>query len=203
MKTNVILYSDDAKAIHQIFIDEVIPNILNYSCTTDPFNVANQVIIKSYKNTGKFQSVALAGLSFAIYEIHAKRAGKSVADYLGGDISIPVPIYGSSLTRTENATQIGSNFVKIINEWGIKQFKIKVGQRMGNNTDVWPNRTQEVITIVREMVDSTGENITLFADANGAYTEWKYVEPTAKLMEQNKYLWLEEPTPWYIYIKCI
>ena len=82
----------------------------------------------------------------------------------------------------------------------IQQFKIKVGQRMGNNTDVWPNRTEEVITIVRQMVDSTGENITLFADANGAYTEWKYVEPTAKLMEENNYLWLEEPTPWYLYI---
>ena len=160
----------------------------------------NEVIIKSYKNTGQMQSRALAGLSYAMYDIYAKRANKSVGDYLGGDISKPVPIYGSSLTRTKTAQQIGQNFVNIINEWGIKQFKFKIAQRMGNNTDVWPNRTEEVITTIREMV---GDNITLMVDANGGYTEWKYVKSAVELLEKYNYLWLEEPVPWWLYNQVI
>ena len=69
-------------------------------------------------------------------------------------------------------------------------------QRMGNDTDVWENRTQEVITTVREMV---GDNITLRVDANGGFTSWESVAPAAKLLAEYGYVWLEEPVPWWDY----
>jgi len=193
-------FKNDILAIWQIFKDEVIPGVLNYSCTTHPKNVMNTVIISAYKNTGQMQSRALAGLSFAIYEIHAKRASMSVADYLGGDTSVPVPIYGSSVTRKKTAEQIGSEFVSLHKQWGITAFKLKVAQRMGNNTDVWPNRSQEVVETVRQMV---GDNITLMADANGGWTDWATMQPVAQLMADNDYLWLEEPFPWWQYKQLV
>ena len=121
-------YSNDIYATQKVFIDEVVPNLLNYSCTTEPFNVMNNVRIASYKNTGQFQSRALAGVSMAIYEVHAKRQNQSVGDYLGGDTTKPIPIYGSSVTRSKTAEQVGKEFQALIQDWGIHQFKFKIAQ---------------------------------------------------------------------------
>ena len=190
-------YKNDVYVTQKVFIDEVVQNILNYSCTTDPFNVMNNVMINSYKNTGQFLTRALSGVSMAIYEIHAIRANQSVGNYLGGNTSLPIPIYGSSVTRSKTAEELGKHFQSLIKDWGINQFKFKIAQRMGNNTDVWPNRTEEVIVTIREMV---GDDITLIVDANGGYTEWKYIESVAKLLNQYNYIWFEEPVPVCSYI---
>ena len=71
-----------------------------------------------------------------MYEIYAKRAGKSVANYLGGDISIPIPYYASETVRAPwTAQDVGNLFVGIHDDFGVNQFKLKMAQRMGNNTD--------------------------------------------------------------------
>jgi len=79
---------------------------------------------------------------------------------------------------------------------GIRAFKIKIGQRMGNNTDVWPNRTAEVVTAVRGAV---GPDVTLMADANGCWTSADKAWPAAQLLESQGYFWFEEPVVYWLY----
>jgi len=69
------------------------------------------------------------------------------------------------MSRTFTGEQVAAKVKAAADNYGITTFKIKVGKRMGNNTDQWPNRTQEVVAAVRAAVPDA----ILMADANGAF----------------------------------
>ena len=155
-----------------------------------------QNIPKHSTYSGIYLSRAMAGLEFAVYDVMGKRAGVPVVTLLGGDINKPVPIYGSSLTRSKNASQIAAEFVQLQQQYGLTAFKMRLGKAMGNNTDVYPNRTQDVIVQTRAALKP---GTILMGDANGGYTDIEHAKPIAELMAQNDFKWFEEPFPWWQY----
>ena len=73
---------------------------------------------------------------------------------------------------------------------------MRIGVAMGNNSDVYPNRTQDVIIQCRETL---GNDVQLMADANGGYTDFETAKEIALLMKEYNYQWFEEPFPWWMY----
>ena len=153
------------------------------------------ILLYIYK-TGIYLSRAMAGLEFAVYDVMGKRAGVPVVTLLGGNVSKPVPIYGSSLTRSKTAEQIAQEFVNLQNEYGLTAFKMRLAVAMGNNSDVYPNRTQDVITMTRAALKP---GTILMGDANGGYTDIEHAQPIAELMAQNDFKWFEGYKIIYIY----
>ena len=71
------------------------------------------------------------------------------------------------MTRSKNATEIANELLLLKQKYNIKAYKVKIAKVMGNNTDVYPNRSEDVIVQCRETL---GNNVMLMADANGGYT---------------------------------
>ena len=61
--------------------------------------ISDRVIEDNYKFPWSFICRALAGVDTAIWDLLGKRAGKSVCALLGGTPR-PLPVYGSSMSRT-------------------------------------------------------------------------------------------------------
>ena len=156
----------DEVIMYDIFNNNVAHVALNYSCER-PSDLTNLVWNTNYKSTGIYLSRCIAGLEFALYDAMGKRANVPVVTLLGGDINKPIKIYAGNDQRQLNSDDAVQVFVDVQKEYNIKAFKTHTAQRMGNNTDVYPNRTQEVLIGMRQRL---GPDAILMNDANGGYT---------------------------------
>lgn len=151
--------NNESADIAQFFQQAIAPAALGVDPTYPPYvqdylRTYSQHPNELYKTTGAMLSRSIAGLDQALWDLAGKRAGKPVAELAGG--SVPsngrMGVYGSSLSRTFTGEQLAKKVSEAASKYGIDTFKIKVGKRMGNNTDQWPNRTQEVVEAVRAAV---------------------------------------------------
>ena len=141
----------------------------------------------SLQTTGGLLTRALAGLDTALWDYVGKKTNSSVCALLGGGAACSqrVRIYGSSTSRTLTPAQVVEKISFVRANYGVNFFKIKIGQRMGHNTDAAPNRTAEVVTGVR----AACPGCTLAADANGCYDDLAHAQPVAQLLHDHNYSW--------------
>jgi L-alanine-DL-glutamate epimerase-like enolase superfamily enzyme len=115
---------------------------------------------------------------------------------LAGGVAGPVTVYGSSIDRQISADGLAAKIKHVHETYGVDAFKVKVAQRMGNNTDVWPNRSTEVVEAVRAAV---GPGVALMADANGGWTTAELAWPMAQKLNSLNFTWFEEPVVFWEY----
>jgi L-alanine-DL-glutamate epimerase-like enolase superfamily enzyme len=150
-----------------------------------------------YKHPGSFVLRALCGLDTALWDLKGKREGESVCELLGGPSDPdPVGAYGSRLSRETGPDEEVEICSRYRDEAGLDAFKLKVGKRLAYETgeDVWPGRTEAVVSAVR---DALGEEVDLLVDANGAYTAEKAIEVGESVLEPNGVVHFEEPCPYW------
>jgi L-alanine-DL-glutamate epimerase-like enolase superfamily enzyme len=149
---------------------------------------------RNYKYGGMPFWNSAGSVEIAIWDLLGRTAKISVHSFLGEKKTTTLPAYLSSLTR-ETTAEHESNFLKQkLEETGAKAVKIKVGGRM-KNTPETEARTQAFVPMARKIL---GENITIYADANGSYTPEEGVR-IAQLLEANGIDIFEEPCAWENY----
>ncbi len=154
--------------------------------------ISQRCIEANYKFPWSYVCRALAGVDTAIWDLRGKLEGKSVCELLGG-VPRPVPVYGSSMSRSIKPDDEAERLARLRDAKGFGAFKIRVGQVCGHDQDAWPGRTEAIIPTVRKAL---GDDVALLADGNSCYTPPKAIE-VGRLMEDNDYCHFEEPCPYW------
>lgn len=155
--------------------------------------LSDRCIERNYKYPGTYVCRALSGVDTALWDLRAKRKGKSVCELLGGAPG-SVRVYASSLLRELPPEAAAAEAARLRDE-GYTAMKVRIATPCGHDRDLWPSRTEAVIPAVRKAV---GDGVELLADANCGYTPKRAIE-VGRLLEDNGFRHFEEPCPYWEY----
>ncbi len=154
--------------------------------------------VYSYKSNYKFQSYALwvpvATAEFAILDLLGKIAGKPMGALIGEVQNEKISMYQAHNNRGTSAEESVENIQKLMSETDAKALKFKVGGRM--DTPESPvGRSEKLIPLMRK---TFGDDVVIYADANGSYTTAEAIR-IGKILQENNIDFFEEPVPfdWY------
>ncbi|HMO40304.1 MAG TPA: mandelate racemase/muconate lactonizing enzyme family protein [Saprospiraceae bacterium] len=133
-------------------------------------------------------------VEIAIWDLLGNIAQKPVYQLLGEQKCREIPVYLSSLTRNTTAEQEVAFLQQQLEASGASAVKIKVGGRMRNTSEA-EARTQALMPLARKVL---GDNIIIYADANGSYTAEEGIR-IARLLEAHGVDIFEEPCAWEDY----
>lgn len=102
-------------------------------------------------------------------------------------------VYFTTFDRENTAERYIADVQKVVDEYGFRCVKLKVGGRMSKNEDCLPGRTEALIPLARK---TFGDNFTLYVDCNGSFDARRGIE-VAKLCQDYGVAILEEPTPYH------
>ena len=158
--------------------------------------ISDLCVESTYKFYGSHICRAAAGIDTALWDIRAKRAGKSVAALLGST-KTHVDVYGSSMDKTLTPAQEARRMRDLRESKGFRAFKLHIASGVGRDQDVYPGRTEEIVPLVRRAV---GDETKLMVDPNGAYTVKRAIE-LGHFFEDQGIAYFEEPCPFWEYEK--
>lgn len=102
-----------------------------------------------------------------------------------------MPVYLSSLTRDNAAEEEIASLKEQLEQTGARAIKLKVGGRMTGEEQV-VGRSNKIIALARK---TFGDEMTIYADANGSYTPSEGIA-TGKMLEDYGVKIYEEPCAW-------
>ncbi len=181
----------NADITSQIVHRHIAPHTLGQDAS-DLRALTQTVLEREHKFPGSYLYRALCGVDTALWDIHGKRAGKSVASLLGSTCT-KFPVYASSMRRDITPEEEAERFVALKEEFGYKSFKFRVGRECGHDVDQWPGRTEDIVKRVRKTL---GDDVTLLVDANSSYTPQKAIE-IGHLLQDYGVNHFEEPCPYW------
>ena len=122
---------------------------------------------------------ALSAIDLALWDLRGKAVGRPVSVLLGGAVREAVPCYAASvyLGSVQQAVRQAAMFL----EAGFRSIKVKVGQGIEHDTEVF-----------RAVRREAGDGVVLMADANGSYDVRQAVQ-LGRLLQAMGLYWLEEP----------
>jgi L-alanine-DL-glutamate epimerase-like enolase superfamily enzyme len=135
---------------------------------------------------------ALAGVETALWDLRGKVEDKGVCELLGATRR-SFPAYAASMRRDITAEDEAERLVRARDEHGFRAVKVRVGKECGHDDDMWPGRTEEVVSQVRRAV---GEDVALLVDANSGYSPARAIE-VGRMLEQHGVSHFEEPCPFW------
>ncbi len=147
---------------------------------------------REHKFPGSYLYRALAGLDTALWDMRAKREGRSVCSLLGGTPRA-YPVYASSMRRDIHPEQEADRFVELRDRFGFTAFKFRVGKECGHDEDEWPGRTE---SIVRAVSGALSDSAYLMVDANSAYSPAMAIE-VGRMLGAHGVRHYEEPCPYW------
>ena len=196
-------YGQTATGGEEITVQVFHKLIAPYALGTDPDDVGAVVdgILEAdgwprpYKYPGTFLLRGLCGLDTALWDLRGRREGKPVCELLGGSPRT-LRAYGSRLSRETEVEEEVDICRQAMDEHGLDAFKLKIGKRLAFRTDedVWPGRTEAVVSGVREAL---GDDVDLLVDANCAYSAERAIEVGREVLEPNDVIHFEEPCPYW------
>jgi L-alanine-DL-glutamate epimerase-like enolase superfamily enzyme len=154
--------------------------------------LVDRCIERNLKYPWSYVNRALGGIDTAIWDLYGQIKGKPVCQLLGGEVK-PVPVYGSSMSRTITAGDELDRMLRLKDEKGITAFKFRIGKEAGRNTDAWENRTEEMIATLGPALAGS---CSLLADANSCYTPDRAIH-YGRMMEAQGIVQFEEPCPFW------
>jgi L-alanine-DL-glutamate epimerase-like enolase superfamily enzyme len=146
----------------------------------------------NYKLAGQEFWCPVAYIEQSLFDLMGKALKKPVADLMGGALRKEIPVYLSGSGRDTTADQEVDVYVREVARTGAKAVKFKIGGRMSDNRDAYPERTNKIFELAQQKLAG---KVTLMADANGSYDANNAIE-IGKRLQEMKYLWFEEPCPW-------
>jgi L-alanine-DL-glutamate epimerase-like enolase superfamily enzyme len=155
-----------------------------------------RLIRELYTREYKFASLpfwtAVGHLELAIWDMMGKSAGVRCVDFMGPVQRTDIPIYISSLRRNTTPEEEVAWLAEEVETTGARGVKIKVGGRMSRNADASPCRSEAVVRAVRQHF---GDDLTIYADANGSYDAPGAIDLCLMLTAWGVAM-LEEPCPY-------
>ncbi len=174
-----------------IFHRQIAPHALGWDAL-DIDGVVDHVLRKEHKFPGSYIFRALSGLDTALWDLRGKLEGKSVCRLLGGEPRA-LRTYASSMRRDITPEAEADRFAALRDRYGFDAFKFRVGRECGKDEDEWPGRTEAIVPLLRQRLR---DQMTLLADANGAYSPAKAIA-VGRLLEDHGIEHFEEPCPYW------
>ena len=149
--------------------------------------------VYTHMSNYKLQSLALwvplATVEFAILDLLGKIADLSMGALLSDRIHHPsVAVYQANNNRGKSAEESLERIRETVARTGARAVKFKVAGRM-DDAEHPAGRSERLIPLVRE---AFGDDMTLYADANGGYTPEEALR-IGRLMAEYDYGFFEEP----------
>lgn len=145
----------------------------------------------NYKMSGLALWCCVAWIEFSILDMLGKVVNKPVGDILGGRIRNEISMYLASGRRNTTPEEEVSLLLKSVGNSGVNAVKFKVGGRMSNDEDSLPGRSEGLIRLARKEL---GEQMIIYADANGSYRPAEAVR-IGRILEEIDAAAFEEPCP--------
>jgi len=146
----------------------------------------------NYKLAGQEFWCPVAYIEQSLFDLMGKALKKPAGDLMGGVLRKEVAVYLSGSGRDTTAEEEVDIYVREVERTGAKAVKFKIGGRMSDNRDAYPERTNKLLELAQQKLAG---KVTLMADANGSYDAKNAIE-IGKRLQEMKYLWFEEPCPW-------
>lgn len=144
----------------------------------------------------KMQSMAIwtpiACAELAILDLLGKVNGNPCYELLGGISNPKVQIYWANNYRGESAEESVRKLVENYQKELPPAIKIKIAGRMGEPEEP-AGRSEKMIPMIRKAL---GDQVTIYADANGGYDTNEAIR-IGKILEENNFAFFEEPCPFY------
>ena len=151
----------------------------------------------NYRLNGLAIGIPLATIEFAILDMLGKIADKPVAQLIGELHNHEVGLYMATEFRELSLEEHFARIKDEVARYDVNALKIKVGFMWGGNRDIHyrgiPGKSEKLIPMVREHY---GDQMTLYADANGYYNADEAIK-IGKILEEYKYAYFEEPVMFY------
>lgn len=186
----VVRASTKVEHTGQFFRDFAVPRFIG----TDARDVANTIrkaAREDYEYAGLPYWATLGQVELAIWDLLGKTARQPCAQMIGPILHPSIPIYMSSNKRDTTPEAEIAHLQQRVAETGARCVKVKIGRRMGYNSDIQPGRTEAMIAGLRK---AFGDGMVIYADANGAYDLPKGLE-IAAMLEDHGVALFEEPCP--------
>ncbi len=167
----------------------VIPHFLNQDARNLPLLVDNAYRLNSnYKYAGMPLWNCIGSVEIAVWDLLGRMARKPVYELLGTPVRKDYGVYISDWNREGDPEKITDQLLYKLAETGAKGVKIKIGGRM-SNTPENAAQTKRYIPVLRKKL---GDNIIIYADANGSYTPDEGIE-AGRLLQDYGVEIFEEP----------
>jgi L-alanine-DL-glutamate epimerase-like enolase superfamily enzyme len=154
-----------------------------------------RILERGYRDDYEYASVpwwsAMGQAEVAVWDLIGKTVGKPCHALMGPKLRDEIPVYLSSNKRDTRPEEEVDHLRQRVEETGCRAIKIKVGRRMGRNTDMYEGRSEAMVRAVRE---AFGDDMTIYADANGAYDAPTALE-VCRMLQSYGVAMLEEPCP--------
>ncbi len=134
----------------------------------------------------------VAYIEQSLLDMLGKIAAKPVGALLGGIVRTEIPVYLSGSDRVLSAEEEVAVYERGVAATGAKAVKFKIGGRMSRNLDTYPGRSETLLKLARK---NLGDQITLYADANGSYDVPHGIR-IGRLLEELNFAFFEEPCPY-------
>lgn len=142
----------------------------------------------NYKYTGMPLWNCIGSVEIAIWDLLGRVAQKPVHQLLGTAVRSNYPVYISDWSREGDPAAIIAVLQQKLKETGAKGVKIKIGGRMVNT----PENAAQTKRYVPALRQGLGDDISIYADANGSYNVKEGIE-AGRLLEDHGIAIFEEP----------
>lgn len=180
-------------------VEDFIPILLNRVApffagedARDLETLVDGVYIENYKMAGQAFWCPVAYVEQSLWDLLGKVAGKPAGELMGGVLRKEIPVYLSGSGRETTAEEEVEVYAQGVQHTGAKAIKFKIGGRMSRNQDAYPGRTEKLMELARKRL---GDEVVLYADANGSYNSARAIE-IGKTLESLNVRFFEEPCPW-------
>jgi len=151
-----------------------------------------------YHSNYKLQSLALwvplATIEFAILDLLGRIAGEPIGKLIGEIHNTEMAVYQANNFRGKSAEESIEGIQRNVERYQAQAVKFKIGGRMSRE-ETPTGRTEKLIPLVRK---TFGEDMTIYADANGAYSVEEAIR-IGKILEDYRIDFYEEPVPFDYY----
>jgi L-alanine-DL-glutamate epimerase-like enolase superfamily enzyme len=153
----------------------------------------------NFRLSGMALGIPLATIEFAILDMLGRIANKSMGQLIGEIHHPQVAVYQATEYREKSVEESLELIKRDVAEYNAHALKIKVGGLMFMTKDIRAvgpqGRTETMIPLIRK---TFGDNMVLYADANGFYTPQEAIR-VGRLLEEYRYGFFEEPVmfDWY------
>lgn len=155
---------------------------------TDAFDVpaGRGAMVRAVRNQGRpgIASYAISAVDIALWDLKARLLDLPLHRLLGAARET-VPIYGSGGFTSYNEHQMRDQLESWVEDLGVDQVKIKIGQDRGTAEARDLARLAQARRII-------GDHVDLFADANGGYGPKQAIRVAQRAAEHGL-VWFEEP----------
>jgi len=181
-------------ALYPIFIHNLQPFFLGKDARDLDFLLEKVFIYGfNFRYNGISIGTPLATIEFAILDLLGGIAKKSIGQLIGDIHHTDVTVYQATEYREKSVEESLELIKRDVAEYNAHALKIKIGGLMFMTTDINaigpPGRTEKIIPLIRK---TFGDQMALFADANGFYSVEEAIR-VGKLLEEYRYGFFEEP----------